>query len=227
MKCPRCGYEWKSKIPQPKECPRCKGRMDYLGAVGAPRIKKGGEKEMTSKLPWATVSVVIIIVAAIGAWAIFGGAPAAPPAAPGWTAVLGLIGNVGIENIYLMDNTKTYSLNGDLSGHENILEYEGQDVVITGTGLTENIPYGAGFDFVVAIRIPSENVANLAVENIKVELEATGAISLSADNSTDAEEQIFDSGDPYRINVLLTEWQDLVLSAGESFDFTAKVWVWV
>jgi len=225
MKCPRCGYEWKPKIPQPKECPRCKGRMDYLGAVGAPRIiKKGGEKEMTSKLPWATVSVVIIIVAAIGAWAIFGGAPAAPT---GWTAVLGLIGNVGIENIYLMDNTKTYSLNADLCEHENILEYEGQDVVITGTGLTENIPYGAGFDFVVAIRVPSENVANLAVENIIVELAATGAISLSADNSTDGEEYIFDSGDPYRINVLLTQWQDLVLSAGESFDFTAKVWVWV
>lgn len=224
MKCPRCGYEWKPKISQPKECPRCKGRMDYLGTVGAPKIKKGGEKEMASKLPWATVTV-IIIVAAIGAWAIFGGAPAAPPT--GWTAVLGMIEGVGIENIYLMDNTKTYSLTGDLSGHENILEYEGQDVVITSTGLTENIPYGAGFDFVVAIRVPSDNVANLAVENIMAELAATGAISLSADNSTDAEEYVFDSGDPYRINVLLTEWQDLVLSAGGSFDFTAKVWLWV
>ena len=181
---------------------------------------------MASKLPWATVTV-IIIVAAIGAWAIFRGAPAAPPAPTGWTAVSGLIGNVGIENIYLMDNTKTYSLTGDLSGHENILEYEGQDVVITSDGLTENIPYGAGFDFVVAIRVPSDNVANLAVENIMAELTATGAIVLSADNSTNAEEHVFDPGDPYRINVLLTEWQNLVLSAGESFEFTAKVWLWV
>lgn len=27
MKCPRCGYEWKSKIANPQNCPRCKGRI--------------------------------------------------------------------------------------------------------------------------------------------------------------------------------------------------------
>ena len=29
MRCPRCGYKWEAKIPKPKECPRCKGRLDF------------------------------------------------------------------------------------------------------------------------------------------------------------------------------------------------------
>ena len=28
MRCPRCGYEWEPKIHRPKECPRCKQRLD-------------------------------------------------------------------------------------------------------------------------------------------------------------------------------------------------------
>ncbi|GAI37344.1 unnamed protein product, partial [marine sediment metagenome] len=27
-KCPRCGYEWTPRVADPKECPRCKGRLD-------------------------------------------------------------------------------------------------------------------------------------------------------------------------------------------------------
>jgi len=29
MKCPHCGYEWKPRVKNPKECPRCKYRLDY------------------------------------------------------------------------------------------------------------------------------------------------------------------------------------------------------
>lgn len=29
MICTKCGYEWKPRVEKPKECPRCKARMDY------------------------------------------------------------------------------------------------------------------------------------------------------------------------------------------------------
>lgn len=29
MKCPKCNYEWESRIKDPKACPRCKSRLDY------------------------------------------------------------------------------------------------------------------------------------------------------------------------------------------------------
>jgi predicted Zn-ribbon and HTH transcriptional regulator len=28
MKCKRCGYEWEARKEEPKECPRCKARLD-------------------------------------------------------------------------------------------------------------------------------------------------------------------------------------------------------
>ena len=31
-KCWKCGYEWDSRIESPKECPRCKTRLDYVFA---------------------------------------------------------------------------------------------------------------------------------------------------------------------------------------------------
>lgn len=29
MKCFRCGYNWPTRIDNPKSCPRCKTRLDY------------------------------------------------------------------------------------------------------------------------------------------------------------------------------------------------------
>ena len=80
MKCSRCGYQWESKVPNPKECPRCKSRLDYVSMpVGAPKIKfekKEVSKAMTSKLSWVAAAAVIV-VAAVGAWMILG-TPATP-----------------------------------------------------------------------------------------------------------------------------------------------------
>jgi len=28
-KCPYCGYVWTPRVANPKECPRCKRRIDY------------------------------------------------------------------------------------------------------------------------------------------------------------------------------------------------------
>ena len=37
MKCPHCGYEWKPRVEKPKECPRCKRRLDRLRRKRMPR----------------------------------------------------------------------------------------------------------------------------------------------------------------------------------------------
>ena len=29
MKCKKCEYEWKTRLKNPKSCPRCKRRFDY------------------------------------------------------------------------------------------------------------------------------------------------------------------------------------------------------
>ncbi len=28
--CPKCCYNWESRKPEPRECPRCKTRLDYV-----------------------------------------------------------------------------------------------------------------------------------------------------------------------------------------------------
>ncbi|MCK4405989.1 MAG: hypothetical protein KAV43_05755 [Hadesarchaea archaeon] len=234
MKCPRCGYEWKPKISQPKECPRCKGRMDYLGVVGVPKIKKGGEKEMTSKLPWATVAVIIVI-AAIGAWALYG-TPAGevtPPVGQPGTISLPTAGGIafaggiptysGIENVYIMQHG-LFENTENLSGHENLQSYQGNTAVIEDTGLpAENVPYENYFDIVVAVRGASENMAYVNTENMYVRLVISNAFS--------DDENTLTTGKRYQFAILTDTWirvnhlfdndgNGYKLGAGENIDLT-------
>jgi len=175
--------------------------------------QKGGEKEMTRKLPWATAAV-IIVVAAIGAWALWGQAPAAPPAPPTGAASIGIgavnvayAGGIpetsGIENVYIMDHAN-FDNTTDLSGHANILEYAGTDAVITGTGVSVDIPYDTDFDIVVAIKVDIENVANLQEENVMVELAVSGEFTIALENSLNANEYDFltEGGENIYLNVV-------------------------
>lgn len=233
MKCPRCGYEWKSKIPQPKECPRCKGRMDYIGAVGAPKIKKGGEKEMTSKLPWATVAV-IIIVAAIGAWALYGapagevtppGQPAtiSVPTAPGIAFAKGIPDYSGIENIYIMQHP-LFENTDNLSGHENLQTYSGNTAVIEDTGLAaENIPYENYFDIVVAVKGHTDNMAYVNKENMYVRIVISNAFTDDETTLDTGKRYQFEDGTPtyIRVNHLFdNDGNGYKLGAGENIDIT-------
>lgn len=45
MRCPRCGYKWEPRVPRPKECPRCKGRLDF-----GPMKKKRGKSSWLRKV---------------------------------------------------------------------------------------------------------------------------------------------------------------------------------
>ena len=148
---------------------------------------------MTSKLPWATVAV-IIIVAAIGAWALYGtpagdvppivGQPAtiSVPTAGGIAFAGGIPTDSGIENIYIMqhglfDNTE------NLSDHANLQTYGGNTAVIEDTGLAaENVPYENLFDIVVAVKGHTDNMAYVNKENMYVRIVITNAFS--ADETT-------------------------------------------
>jgi len=188
MKCPRCGYEWESKIPDPKECPRCKGRLDYTpGPVGAPKIgKKGGEKVMTSKLTWATAMILIVAVAGVGAWAVLG-----TPGAPAGTATINAIvgqgtvfaaghpaGNAsGIENVYILQHGQGDNENDNLSGNAHLLG------TITATTGSCSIAYETTFDIVVAVQAGTDNMAYVKIDNMKVGLQISGSFTLAEENA--------------------------------------------
>ena len=91
MRCPRCGYEWKPRVPNPRECPRCKVRLDYppkklRAPAPIPEVKEIKRKEvrkgMSQKLPWVAAAIIIIGVAAVGAWALSTPGPTVTPSAP-------------------------------------------------------------------------------------------------------------------------------------------------
>ena len=235
MKCPRCGYEWKPKISQPKECPRCKGRMDYLGAVGVPKIKKGGEKEMTSKLPWATVAVIIVI-AAIGAWALYG-APAGEVTPPGQPATIsvptaaglafagGIPTDSGIENVYIMQHG-LFENDVDLSEHENLQVYQGNTAVIEDNGLpAENVPYENYFDIVVAVKGHIDNMAYVVKENMYVRVVISNAFSGDETTLSTGKRTVFaeSAGTWIRVNHLFdNDGNGYKLGAGENIDLTVE-----
>ena len=190
---------------------------------------------MTSKLPWATVAV-IIIVAAIGAWALYGapagdvspivGQPAtiSVPTAGGIAFAGGIPTDSGIENIYIMQHG-LFENTENLSGHENLQTYSGNTAVIEDTGLAaENIPYENYFDIVVAVKGHTDNMAYVNKENMYVRIVITNAFS--ADESTldnVLRRYDFEDGTPtyIRTNHLFdNDGNGYKLGAGENIDIT-------
>jgi hypothetical protein len=220
MKCPKCGYEWEPKIPNPKECPRCKGRLDYTpGPVGAPKVWKKKEvgKEMTSrKLPLAAAA--IIIVAAVGAWAIL--STSTTPTGPSWGYVLGenaSYGNSGIVAMYLAKEGTNFDSDPSEWTIDNYYDK------ITAQG-NMTIPYEENFYIVVEAKGVKPYIAYLVRENIKVELGLTGDLSLPAENKTGTQFSWYTvEGDNIRVSAV---WGPYKLAADQSFNYTAKVWLW-
>ncbi len=207
--------------------------MDYLGAVGAPKIKKGGEKEMTSKLPWATVAV-IIVVAAIGVWALYGtpagevtplGQPAtiSVPTAAGLAFAGGIPTDSGIENIYIMQHG-LFENTDNLSGHENLQVYQSNTAVIEASGADpENIPYENYFDIVVAVKGHTDNMAYVNKENMYVRLVISNAFSDDENTLSTGKRYLFGDGTPtfIRVNHLFdNDGNGYKLGAGENIDIT-------
>jgi hypothetical protein len=150
---------------------------------------------MTSKLTWATAAIIIVAVAAIGAWKIL--ANPTTPTPEYATVTLGSSNVVftqtiptysGIENIYLMD-TGTYTKTSDLGTTTT-----GRMGVITDTGLSATIPYENTFDIVVAFKVKApENAAYAAKENGQIELTTSNAFVIGPENSANDNEYTFAS----------------------------------
>lgn len=181
MRCPRCGYEWRPKVPNPKECPRCKGRLDYrvppsprLPTPGTPqKIKEVSEKMATRKLPWIAAAVVIVVAVGLGSWVLL--QPAA--VTHGWTSAIsvngplsgpiavglleGSYGDFGIENIFIMIHGSWTPGSAPETWVKNENYYEN----ISGSGRTVNIPYERLFDILVVYKIRGDNVAYMRFEN--------------------------------------------------------------
>ena len=243
MRCPHCGYQWESRIPSPKECPRCKARLNYFVA-GAPEKRKGGVRIRVTPRTWGTVAV-IIIVAGIGAYALW--PREAPAVGPEWRPVVSMTpgsvepavaGNSYIENIYLMKSTAagyTYDLTTNLSGHENLLAVYTREMAAADTPL--DIAYNTKFDIVVAVKAHDDNLANIVRENVKVEFAVTSiagalkrdgvGIGAFAENSDDTDEYQFGLTATYiQLNALKGTWDNFELTAGSSFNFSVKLWCW-
>jgi len=159
---------------------------------------------MTSKLPWAAAAV-IIVVAAVAAWAIWGQAPAVPPTgAATITAIVGpgtvFTGPIptysGIENIYIVKAGQDYSGNFSGLGTDNVLG------TITATTGSVDIPYETDFAIVVAVKGAKENMAYVVKENMYVYVSITGSFTASENTNVTNNRTIFvDGGADYiRVN---------------------------
>lgn len=212
MKCPRCDYGWESKVPHPKECPRCKARLDYKLMGALPLIeKKGGEKLMTSKLPWTTAAVLIVAAVAVGAWAVFGVSPVPTDVSPSdeWStqAATISIGDInwlvsagstpsesGIENVFFMVHVASADGDNDgydnmenLAEHENIQTIPGENsAVLESSGDEVKVPYDNYFDIVVTFKVHKTQVYDVReTDNFTIHIVASGAVVIDENtNST-------------------------------------------
>jgi len=182
---------------------------------------------MASKLPW--VVVVVIVVAAIGAWAIFRGEPTASPTAPSWGSitVLGFTGGQksGIVNVYIAKTGQDYDENWSA-----VATTDNYYLKQTATGQTGNIPYETSFVFLIEVTGHDDNMAYINLDNLKVELAVTGSFTKTAENTDGgdgAEYQFVLDATHIGVNAV---WDNngnfFKLPAGGSIDYTTKLWLW-
>jgi hypothetical protein len=50
MECPKCKYKWEPRTKKPKECPRCKARLDYKPITKVQDKEKVNVDEILSEL---------------------------------------------------------------------------------------------------------------------------------------------------------------------------------
>jgi len=196
--------------------------------MGAPKVKKGGEKEMTSKLPWAAAVIIIVAAAGLGAWAIWGGAPTAPtPSSPSWNSVLGMPSGSksGIVNVYIAKTGENYSENWSA-----VATTDNYYLKQTASGQTGSIPYETSFVFLIEVTGHDDNMAYINTDNLKVELSVTGSFTKAAENTNGGdgtEYQFVLDSTHIGVNAV---WDNggsfFKLPAGGSIDYTTKLWLW-
>jgi len=187
---------------------------------------------VTTKLPWATAAV-IIVVAAIGAWAILSTpVEEVTPSPAGGTITVGtgiVFGaypdNSGIENIYIMRGNRKYDNTLAMNSATNI---DNILATITASGGTATIAYDTAFDIVIAYSAYGDNTAYNNKENAQMEVKIAGAFAFTLENVADIYEVKFEnsgsygtgtasaSADYFRMNVIHDNWVNKTLAAGQT-----------
>ena len=198
------------------------------------KIKKGGEKVTTSKLPWVAATI-IIVVAGVGAWAILStpveevtpspaGGTITAYAAPG-TVFGAAPAESGIENIYIMKGDRKYDNTLAMNSATNI---DNILATITASGGTATIAYDTAFDIVIAYSAYGDNTAYNNKENAQMEVKIAGAFAFTLENVADIYEVKFEnsgsygtgtasaSADYFRMNVIHDNWVNKTLAAGQT-----------
>ena len=193
------------------------------------------------KLDWkASVLVLLVSASLVGFLAVgyetgdvkVGVPPAVTPDEPGTVTVIpGLAcadipSESGIENIYFFvhgfgdddeDNHFHWNSQGPAE-NENILEYNGTDVVITSSGGSVNVPADTKFDIVVAFKVHSSQVYDpTQTDNFRIEYIFSGAIS-DADNTTSVNMFCFDNDGT---GTTWGRWVAVLNNGGEGYSLTA------
>ncbi len=99
---------------------------------------------------------------------------------------------------------------------------------MTGDGDSVNIDYDETFDIVVQAKGHNNQMAYVQVDNLKVQVEATGDLSIPVENTTDAEETVFDNTvDQYvRVNAQTASMTGLTVSPGASWNINVDLYTW-
>ncbi|MFH1820936.1 MAG: hypothetical protein ABH852_00615 [Methanobacteriota archaeon] len=177
--------------------------------VGAPKIrfeKREVSKAMSNKFPWVAAAV-IIVVAALGAWAVLG-----TPAAPGETGVWSDVQNItpgsaygipagsesGIFAVHFMKNGSGYVTTDNLGAYTQ--SNDNRIGSFTASGQTiATFPFDTTFDIVVDVIGHNDNMGQININYLMVELQAhkdTGW-TLAAENSLNAKEYVYNSPADY------------------------------
>jgi len=195
--------------------------------------KMGVRKVIPSRLPWQPIAI-IVLVAAVGAWAFWPSAttPVTPAGQPATISVPtvggiafagGIPTDTGIENIYIMQHG-LFENTDNLSGHENLQVYDSNTAVIESSGGDpENVPYENYFDIVVAVKGHTDNMAYVVKENMYVRLVITGAFSDDENTIATEDRYDFEDGTPdyIRTNHLFDNGgTGYKLGAGENISLT-------
>ena len=173
VRCHRCGYGWETKSGMSfVTCPSCgykTPRSTETPSVPRPEVRGITTREVikvTSKTPWIATAATVMIVAALGAWALWSPVPQyatiTATLAPGTVWTTPGTENSGIEAIYIIGTTynEWENLDGD-GALLGTISYSGQSV---------DIPYETAFHIVVSVVVHSDNMAYVTVENMNVGL---------------------------------------------------------
>ena len=173
--------------------------------------------------------VLCCLIAAVGIYAVGagGGSTSAAISVPkgGVLIAAGIPDYSGIENVYIVDNSHAAGWDIDFGTYsENVLG------VITANEGTANIPYETGFKIVVAVKGHTDNMAYVQKENLQVELAASGAFTITQENSANDKEYVFaeSAGVYIRVNVVWdNDGAGYTLPAGGSISLNPiRLWCW-